>query len=571
MNKVEDFMKFEEMKYERPDYEIYSAKMNALVDALETSKDAEAFLKTFFELNTLRVHLSTMMILCQVRHTINTADTFYDAENTYWDETAPNYDDIDARMMKACLQAPFRQDLLKEIPETFFQLAECKQKSFDACIIPELIEENKLASEYGKLKASASIPFEGKTYNLSTIVAFAQDTNRERRKAANEAKMKFYAENEATFDRIYDAMVKVRTKMAHKLGYKDYVELAYYRMNRLDYNREMVADYRKQVLDYVTPLACKIYEKQQKRLGLDTFAYYDLDVNFKEGNAIPHGNKDQLVASAVQMYHEMSKETGAFIDLMHENDLWDLESRDHKEMGGYETEIPEYHVPFIFSNFNGTSGDVDVLTHEAGHAFQTYMAKDIQIPDICCPTMESAEIDSMSMEFFAYPWMHLFFGEQAEKYKYAHLSHTITFLPYGVLVDHFQEEVYAHPEMSIAERKATWRKLEKMYTPYKHYEDCELLEKGCWWYQQNHIFQSPFYYIDYTLAQVCAQQFFIRFDKKDETYWKDYLHLLQLGGTKSFTNLCKEANIKVPFVAGTVQEIMQYLDTKLDSIDDTNL
>ena len=561
-------MKFDEMKYERPDFDSLSQKMNAYVDQLEQAENAEAFLKTFFALNKERIHLQTMIILCQVRHSINTADAFYDAENNYWDETTPKYDSIDTRMMKACINAPFKEELKKEIPETFFQLGECKLKAFDESMIPEMIEENKLCTEYGKLKASAQIPFEDKIYNLSEIAAVSQDLDRNRRKNAYDAKMKFYAEHEAEFDRIYDNMVKVRTKMAKKLGFNDYVELAYYRMNRLDYDRKMVAGYRKQVLDYCTPLASKIIEKQRVRLGLDEVEYYDFDLHFKNGNPKPAGSKDALVASAVKMYHEMSEETGKFIDVMNDNDLWDLESRKNKEMGGYETEIPEYHVPFIFSNFNGTSGDVDVLTHEAGHAFQTYMATDIEIPDVCCPTMESAEIDSMSMEFFAYPWMELFFHENAEKYKYDHLSHTITFLPYGVLVDHYQEELYTHPNWSIEERKQCWRKLEKMYVPFKKYTGCDILERGCWWYQQNHIFQSPFYYIDYTLAQVCAQQFFIRNDKNDENYWKDYLHLLKLGGTKSFTKLCKEANIKVPFEEGTIKEIMEYLDEKLDSVDD---
>ncbi len=561
-------MKFNEMKYERPDYEEMSGKMNALVDQLEQASNADEFLKVFYQLNDLRIHLQTMMILCQVRHSINTADSFYDAENDYWDEMIPNYDNIDTRLMKACINAPFKEELLKEIPETYFQLGECKLKAFDESIIPEMIEENKLASEYGKLKASAKIEFEGKTYNLSTISALSQDVDRNRRKGAYDAKMKFYADHEEEFDRIYDDMVKVRTKMAKKLGFENYVELAYYRMNRLDYDHSMVAGYRKQILDYCTPLANKIIEKQRIRLGLDEVEYYDLDVHFKSGNPTPKGNRDELVKDAVQMYHEMSEETGKFIDVMNDNELWDLDSRENKEMGGFETEIPEYHVPFIFSNFNGTSGDVDVLTHEAGHAFQTYMATDIQIPDVCCPTMESAEIDSMSMEFFAYPWMELFFHEDSEKYKYDHLSHTITFLPYGVLVDHFQEEVYTHPEWTPAQRKECWRTLEKMYVPFKKYTGCEVLEKGCWWYQQGHIFQSPFYYIDYTLAQVCAQEFFIRKDTNDENYWNDYLKLLRLGGTKSFTKLCEAANIGVPFEEGTIEKIMKYLDEKLDSVDD---
>lgn len=557
-------MKFSEMKYERPDFEETSKNMNALMDQLEQAENGEQFVKLFFQLNAIRVHVQTMMILCQVRHSINTQDAYYDAENNYWDETSPSYDDIDTRLMKVCLNTSLKEEIKAVIPETFFQLGECKQKAFDASIIPEMIEENKLASEYGKLVASASIAFDGKNLNLAEIASYFEIPDRTKRKGAYDAKMQFYADHESDFDRIYDSMVKVRTKMAKKLGFHDYVELAYYRMNRLDYNREMVAQYRKQILEYVTPLASAIFEKQRERLGVEKLEYYDLNLTYKEGNPKPHGNAEELVDAAVKMYHEMSPETGAFIDVMKENELWDLKARPHKEMGGYETEIPEYHVPFIFSNFNGTSGDVDVLTHEAGHAFQTYMATDIEIPDVCCPTMESAEIDSMSMEFFAYPWMHLFFHEDADKYRYSHLAHTITFLPYGVLVDHFQEEVYTHPEWTPDERKACWRKLEKMYTPFKKYEGCDILEKGCWWYQQGHIFQSPFYYIDYTLAQVCAQEFLIRKESGDHKYWEDYLHLLKLGGTKSFTHLCKEANINVPFEDGVISKIMNELSKKLE-------
>lgn len=557
-------MKFNEMKYARPDYKETSESMLSYIQELETAENTDDFLSAFKALNEIRTHLQTMIILCQIRHTINTADAFYDAENDYWDETMPQYDAIETRMMKACLESPLKSELLKSIPETFFQLGECRLKSFSDEIIPEMIEENKLMSEYGKLKASAKIPFEGKILNLAEIAAITQDLDRNRRKQAYDAKMKFFADHEDDFDRIYDQMVQVRTKMAQKLGYENYVQLAYYRMNRLDYNVEMVQGYRKQILEEVTPLASEIYERQRQRLGYDQLNYYDLDLHFPSGNPKPAGNRDVLVQAAVKMYHEMSEETGAFIDVMNENELWDLESRENKEMGGYETEIPEYHVPFIFANFNGTSADANVLTHEAGHAFQTYMAQEIEVPDLLCPTMESAEIDSMSMEFFAYPWLDLFFGKDADKYKYEHLCGTITFLPYGVLVDHFQEEVYSHPSWNKEERKACWRRLEKMYMPFKNYDGCEILEKGCWWYQQGHIFQNPFYYIDYTLAQVCAQQFFIRFDSKDENYWKDYLHLLKLGGTRSFTKLVKEANLKDPFKEGTIREIMLYLKRKID-------
>lgn len=564
-------MKFSEMKYERPDFEQTSGRMKALLDELEKAGDKETFLNVFFQLNDLRVHVTTMMILCQVRHSINTVDEFYDKETDYWNEMSPQYEVYEDRMRRICAAVPFQKELYDEIPETFFRLNECRMKSFDESVVPLLVEENRLSTEYGKLKASAKIEFEGKIMNLAEIASVCEDRDRERRKAASEAKYAWYSEHEDAFDDIYDRMVKVRTEMAHQLGYKDYVDLAYYRMNRLDYNREMVRGYRKQILDHVTPFACRIYEKQRKRTGLDKLEYYDLNYSFRDGNPLPKGSAEDLVEAAVKMYHEMSPETGEFIDMMKNDELWDLIARPNKEMGGYETEIPEYKSQFIFSNFNGTSGDVDVLTHEAGHAFQTFMAKDIRVMDVGCPTMESAEIDSMSMEFFAYPWMDRFFGKDADRYRYSHMSGTVTFLPYGVLVDHFQEEIYTHPEWTKEERKQCWRKLEKMYTPFKNYDECPFLDRGTWWYQQGHIFQSPFYYIDYTLAQVVAQEFFIRMDQKDLRYWEDYKHLLKLGGTKSFTQLVGEAHMEVPFEDGCIEKIMTYLENVLDQVDDQAL
>ena len=564
-------MKFSEMKYERPDYELTSGRMNAILDEMEKADNKADFLKLFEQLNQERVHVITMNILCSIRHSINTADEFYDQETSYWDETSPQYEVIEDRMRKICHNVSFKEDLYDVIPETFFKLNECKMKAFDEKIVPLMVEENRLVTEYGKLKASAKIEFDGQILNLAEIARICECQDRQKRKAASEAKYAWYESHESRFDEIYDRMVRVRTEMAHMLGYKDYVELGYYRMNRLDYNREMVAGYRKQILDYVTPLACRIYDRQKERVGYDRLEYYDLAYQFDSGNQIPKGSAEDLVEAAVNMYHEMSPETAEFIDMMKNDELWDLIARPNKEMGGYETEIPEYKSQFIFSNFNGTSGDVDVLTHEAGHAFQTFMAKDITIPDVSCPTMESAEIDSMSMEFFAYPWMENFFKEDTAKYRYAHMCGTITFLPYGVLVDHYQEEIYSHPEWSIEERKQCWRNLEKMYQPYKNYEECPFLEKGTWWYQQGHIFQSPFYYIDYTLAQVVAQQFFIRMDQKDETYWEDYKTILKLGGTKSFTQLVKAAHLTVPFEDGCIERIMNYLSNVLDQVNDKAL
>ena len=563
-------MKFNEFKYERISLEEAKKNYEEKLAILKKATNKEEFMLAFKDLNKFRGHLSTMETICSIRHSIDTSDKFYEDEENYWDETSPLLQEYEVELSNICLECPFKDEL--PIPEVFFKLAENSKKVFSKDIIEDLQEENKLCSEYGKLKASAKIEFNGEIYNLASIAPFSMSSDRQIRKEAYAAATKFYADNEDKFDDIYDRMVKVRDRIAKKLGYKTFTEVGYLRMNRLDYNEEMVGNYRKQVLDYVTPIASKIYERQAKRIGLDKLKVYDMAYEFKTGNPRPCGDEKVLVEAAKKMYEEMSPETGEFFNKMVEYELFDLTTKPNKEMGGYTTDMFDYKLPFIFSNFNGTQSDVDVLTHEAGHAFQSYLTmKEVDIPDICFPTLESCEIHSMSMEFFAHPWLNLFFGEDTKKYYYYHIASTLTFLPYGVLVDHFQHEVYNHPEMSKEERKATWRKLEKQYIPDADYEGFDILEKGGYFYRQGHIFESPFYYIDYTLAQVCALEFYARMLDKDENCWKDYVHLCKLGGTKSFVSLVKEAGLISPFEDGCLEKVAKAMENELNKYDVSNL
>ncbi|MEG0163903.1 M3 family oligoendopeptidase [Anaerorhabdus sp.] len=561
-------MKFKEFKYERPDYDQVKGQLDTLQNELKECSDVNSFMEIFDKINQIRSHVQTMASLSSTRYSINTADEFYEKENDYWDEISPMYASTNSDLYKIILNHKLRNELEGRIPSAFFKLAECAIKSFDEKIISDMQEENKLISRQAKLYAGAKIDFEGKIYNLSSIGVKTTDKDRKTRESAIQAKMKWFEENEEEIDEIFDQMVKVRTTMAHKLGYSSFTELGYLRMSRLDYNADMVANYRKQVLNFIVPAAKELYDEQRERLGYKELRYFDEKIEFLSGNPKPKGTTEELIQAANKMYHELSKETGEFFDVMVEQELFDLESKPNKQGGGYCTDFPDYKVPFIFSNFNGTSGDVDVLTHEAGHAFQSYMSqKTITIPECMFPTMESAEIHSMSMEFFAHPWMPYFFKEETDKYYYLHVADAMKFVPYGVLVDHFQHEIYANPNCTKDERKKMWRDLEKKYLPHKDYAGCDMLEKGCWWYQQGHIFQSPFYYIDYTLAQVCALQFWVRMINKDEKAWSDYVHLCGLGGTKTFLELVKEAGLKSPFEDGTIEPVVATVKEYLSSID----
>ena len=564
-------MKFNDYKYEKINIDETKEKFSNLIKSFSDAENLEEQTKYMDEIIKLRNHIDTMETLVSIRHSIDTTDEFYDKENEYVDEISPILFGFISEFYKALVNSKFRADLEKKYGKFLFDLAENTLKTFNEEIIPDLQEENRLSSKYSKLIASAKIQFDGEEKNLSEMVPYTQSKDRNVRIEASKKVAHFFKENKDEFDKIYDGLVKVRTTIAQKLGYKNYVELGYARLSRLEYDSEMVASYRKQVLENIVPLHTELRQRQAKRLGLDKLKFYDEPIKFNSGNADPHGYPEWILNHGKTMYNELSKETAEFFSFMTEKNLLDLLSKKGKMSGGYCTYIPEYKSPYIFANFNGTSHDVDVLTHEAGHAFQVYQSRGYEIPEYLWPTYEACEIHSMSMEFLTWPWMDLFFENDAEKYKFIHLSEALLFIPYGVTVDEFQHWVYENPNATPDDRRAKWLEIEKKYLPTRDYGEVDDLKEGIFWFRQGHIFNSPFYYIDYTLAQVCAFQFWIKSQENREKAWDEYLALCKLGGSKPFFELMKAANLKNPFEQGTIASVIPKIREFLESIDDMKL
>lgn len=564
-------VKFKDYKYERPDLDKITDEFNTLLDKFSGAKTYQEQNRILKEINRLRNYVDTMANLVFIRHSIDTEDEFYAKENDFIDENKPKFESLISKFYKELINSKFRDELEKEWGKQIFVLAELQLQVFSEEIIEDLVKENKLVTEYDKLIASAKLPFEGEIRNLSQMRPFMESKDRSMRKRAAETVSKFFEENEKEFDRIYDELVKVRNKMAKTLGFSSFVEMGYKRLGRSDYNSFMVANFRDQVLDDLVPLVAELKDRQRQRLGLKEMKYYDETLEFLTGNATPKGGPDWILENGKKMYEELSPETNDFFTFMVERELLDLLSKKGKMAGGYCTIIPDYNSPFIFSNFNGTSGDIDVLTHEAGHAFQVYLSMGYELPEYKFPTYEACEIHSMSMEFITWPWMDLFFKEDVDKYKFSHLAGAVNFIPYGVLVDEFQHFVYENPEATPEDRKNKWRDLEKKYLPFRDYDDNEFLDKGTYWYRQGHIFSSPFYYIDYTLAQVCAFQFWIKFMEDRKTAWEDYIRLCRAGGSMSFLDLVKLANLESPFQEGVIKKVVGPIKEWLDSIDDKGL
>lgn len=564
-------MKFSEIEYKRPNIQEVTEKFNHLINLFKNAASFEEQDALIRNINDIRMEFHTNNTLASIKYSIDTNDKEFEDEQNFYDENSPVFDGLVHSYYTAIVNSKYRNELEAKWGKQLFDVAEVTLRTFSPDIIEDLQKENELRTDYSKLLASAKIFFDGEEKNLQGLIPYMESTDRDMRKAANEAKWKFFADNEEEFDRLYDELVKVRAKMAKKLGYKNFVQMGYDRMGRTDYNADMVKVFRDQVRDTIVPIAVKLKQKQQRRLGLESFKYYDQPLDYKSGNAKPHGSPDWIVSCAKNMYSELSPETNEFFNFMLENEMMDLVNKKGKDTGGYCTFIEKYKSPFIFSNFNGTMGDIEVLTHEAGHAFQAYSSRNFEIPEYFFPTSEACEIHSMSMEFLTWPWMNCFFKDQTEKFKYSHLKGSVIFIPYGVTVDEFQHWVYDNPEATPAERKQAWLDIEKKYLPYIDYDNNEFLEKGGRWQQQRHIYMSPFYYIDYCLAQICAFQFWKKSMENREQALEDYLRLCRAGGSRSFLGLVETAGLTSPFEEGCLKSFMGVIDNWLENFDDTSV
>lgn len=550
-------MKFSEMPYRRVEKAVLD-QISRLTERLTCASSAEEAEKIFMESEAISTEVQTMMNLCYIRSTIDTTDEFYAAEQEYNDELTPLLTEKSQEFSKALCASPFRGELEKKWGTLLFTNAELSMKGFAPELVPLLQEENALTSQYQKLYASAKIDFDGKVLTVAQLAPYKQSADRAVRKAAYEAEGSFFDANREQFDEIYDKLVKNRTAQAKKLGYENYLELGYIRLNRNCYGPADVARFRRQVVESMVPVVAEIKKAQAKRIGIADMKFYDDNFFYPDGNATPQGTPEELLAAGEKMYTEMSPETAEFAKLLFGNELFDVLAKPGKAPGGYCTSLPAYKAPFIFSNFNGTAGDVDVLTHEAGHAFADYVAaRTIPILDLRSPTMEGCETHSMSMEFFTAPWHRLFFKEQTEKYEVSHAEDALIFIPYGSMVDHFQELMYTHPEMTPEERNETWLKLERQYRPYLDFEDLPFYSRGAGWQRQLHIYQYPFYYVDYCLAQSMALQFWMESVKDWNVAWKKYLKFVGMGGTRTFVDLIRESGLLSPLDDGSIAKIVE--------------
>ena len=542
----------------QPDLSETTAKYEELQSSLKAAASAPVCLSIVAAWDDLLCQFKEWSSLTYIRFQQDTQNEDYKAAMDELDAITPKYAELETKFKQALLDSPFRSELEQTLTPMLFAKWECNTKSFAPAIEEDMAAEAKLQSAHTALTAGAEIEFRGETFTISELDKFGDDADCVAREGACRANSQWFIDNSPELDRIYDEQVKLRHTMAGKLGYKNFTELGYQRMSRIGYGPEEVAIFRDEIRDKVVPLALEIAEKQRTTLGVEKLMFWDRSVHSLNGNPKPQGDHDWMLDRATEMFNEMGHGLDSFFEEMKAREVMDLKSRKGKAGGGFCDFLHQYEFPFIFSNFNGTRGDVDVFTHEVGHAFQSYSSRNQPMSDIVWPTTEACEIHSMALEFLTWPHMEKFYGESAaEELRRIHLSVYFQFLCYGVSVDHFQHLVYEKPDATPEERNAMWQEIERTYLPWWEFSDLPAESSGRLWQQKAHIYQSPFYYIDYCLALTGAMQFWSKSRTDSEGTLKAYAELCNLGGSLPYTGLLESAGLRSPFEPGCLDELIQ--------------
>lgn len=562
----ENAWKLSEIKVPKPSSETIKALYDDHIDRIKNAECADDVLEVIFENNILVRRVQEQIEIINIRHAMDTLDERYAADQKWADEYNPVFDNLQLSFKEAVYDSPFRDDIERQIGQMYFTKTEVKKKTVSEDIIPLRQREQELIDEYDNILFESKKTVAGKTNSFMDLQELFSHDDRNIRKEAFRAFSEVLSENEDRLEKVWDELVKVRTQIANTLGYDSYVPVGYLERERLDYGREEVAKFRQQVVDEIVPLCNRLYEAQAKRLGIDAVMAYDENYVFPDGNAKPLGDAEFMMQQVISMLREMSPETDEFITFILDHELIDYKPRPEKAFREFHILLSYRKAPFMFEHFTGSAEDVQYLSEGLGHAFASYRASRKQpLDEYYFPSSEITEINAMSMIQFVNKYADRLFGEDAWKYEFGNLQYFMTFIPFGVAVDEFQHICYDNPNLTPKERTNEWHKLEQKYMPWRKYDDDdEFMKRGGYWYHKFHFFYVPLYYIEYALATVNAMEMYRKYIERPGTAWKEYLELVDVGGSKGYHEILKQANLTPVYEEGAVRNAIGYVKNFLE-------
>lgn len=547
----EDFV-FSDLVYECPDFVALSKEIEKITTKVKTATSYAEIREAMFDIEAMKEDISMAYNLAFIRNFQDPTDEYYVNEVQKVSEgvTLADFNELNI----ALLESPFAGDIDNEFGEAYLDKVRIDLKVHGKG--KELmVEEQMLVAKYQQLKAGLKYEFDGKELSEAELKKYYDSTDREVRRKAKTVFYDVHMEHRDEFEDILNKLIKVRIEIAKANGFDSYLDYMNLEKGRKGYGEKELNAFCEEVKKDLVPFYSVLYKAQAKRIGVPKLASYDYNIVFPDGNPEPAGDATYLLNAAKEMYHDLSKESGEFIDFMLKHELIDAEASSKKIANmGFCTHIEKYKLPFIFGNCNGTAWDVIVVTHEVGHALQGYLSMRKQkLIDYYDGGNDIAEVPSKTMEQFAYPYAEKFFGKDAEKFKFLHLSEALIEIGSYSSLNEFENYVYSNPEASTKERALEYNRIKKLYDPeLDNSEFTEYIEAGCDLYGNMALYMFPKYVISYALSAMGAMEFKKKMIADKENGWKDYMALCEAGGSLSYPELLKLANISLPYKEGSV-------------------
>ncbi len=430
-------------------------------------------------------------------------------------------------------------------------------------------EINVLAQQFGAISGKMSVEVDDKEFTLQQAAKFLQQPDRSRREEVYFKVAKRRAEDQENLNELFDTLLTKRHQVAVNAGFENYRDYMFKALGRFDYGVKECEDFHDSVKKYMLPLVEKIYENKKEKLGLDKLKPWDL-------NAVPEGQQplnpftdgQELTDKAIAVYDKLNPFFGNCIRKMKDIKHLDLDSRKGKAPGGYNCPLAETGVPFIFMNAAGTADDVITMMHEGGHAFHSFLAHDLKLSGMKEYPMEMAELASMSMELFTFEHWDTFYEKQTDlkRAQAEQLERSLSIFPWIATIDKFQHWIYTNPKHTREERTTQWMNILNEFYP-NNIDTLDLDDiRAIQWQKQLHLFEVPFYYIEYGIAQLGAIAMWKQYLENEKQAIQNYTKALSLGYTKNLNDLYRTAGIQFDFSENTVKELAEFVSEQMQKI-----
>jgi oligoendopeptidase F len=506
----------------------------------------------------------------QIRMTCDTENKALEDAFTYFVmEIQPKMQPYADKLNRKLVENEFTSQLTDEAYRVYLRNVKKNIELFREENIPLQADISVLAQQYGVISGKMSVEVEGREYTLQQATKFLENPNRQLREEVYRKIQDRRMQEKEQLNELFSKLLQKRDQVARNAGFPNYRDYKFADLGRFDYKKEDCFQFHEAVKTGILPLVDFIYDRKRQKLGLDSLRPWDVDAEPAGIKPLtPFSTGEELVNKTIECFNRMNPFFGECLIKMKEMGRLDLDSRKGKAPGGYNCPLPETGAPFIFMNAAGQMGDVTTMVHEGGHAIHSFLAHKLPLTAFKEYPMEIAEVASMTMELFSMDYWDVFFdnADDLKRAKQQQLERVLTIFPWIATIDKFQHWVYENPNHSLDERAENWRKIVNEYTSIAL--DVSGLEeyRKYSWQRQLHLYEVPFYYIEYGIAQLGAIGLWKQFKENKDLAIRNYINALQLGGTKTLPELYKAAGLKFSFAPDYISELMLFVQSEMEKI-----